>query len=1095
MSFGVGVGDIITVTNLAWNTVQHEVADPDSIINRSNDDNARELAQLVAGCKDMLEEVDLIILKYNALGDGKHGKGKRAWQKIKFGNNEMQELTELRQKLSHHTASITVFLNLLSIGSQRRVEKQMIHQGGDLNELRLTVNSMLARMMSKDQSAEGSVLTIFSGDDQSVWKSFRRELIKDGYDSSVISQHMDTIKAYIEELADKGVIDEPYEINQEQILQPTVDEYTQKQLARDRWQKISKHEPQNLVISGLASPEFVPEFDRISRMHNSTDTALPKLNDGGKSCLMTSDNNGAEHKSTSLRLKKLWPETESMDFNSTFNIITISEGQDNPFSTTSWHRVYTDLSAIITECQVFRYDYQISDSTGRVWVSLVYQGQLLLETIFGHKNGSLSQPLMFLCYGLGGLVLKRALTLAYEKPLDPASQFLVAMNAGIVLLGTPHPLYIDCSQWARLHLILKSNTSISQSFLADAGRDVARMANVSSGFDKLRLEVPVISVYESKESRIRVNYWRSIKVVLVGRSLASTSQRSQTLIGIDSDHAQLCRLSTENTSFRYALNTLVTAISRKGFDKAPDNDSELRQLRPLSCKPSRHIEVFAQSYPTPYSDQMDCGSRYSESARLLLGRRKSKYLAGVVGQGVEVDLEPPIIVSSRRPKLSPKLPCYVIQQKSTNPDFWGRRDILTQIDDILLPIKHVPAATTRSLCVVLGGLGGIGKTQIAMHYALTRKTKFDAIFWVQANNDAMIAQGFTNIAENLGLVSSSETSDPVFCRSVALEWLSLPIKSISSQEGSSAPATTGASYLLVFDNADDPEITRQYWPILKTGAILITSRCPWMSQNHYQSIHVQVEPLSPVDGGAMLRKLVVSDDSSENAKSSVTLAAKLGGHPLAIAQLAGLIISKDLTIERSLDIYEKEDVCAFSRWPSQPTSTEDSSMCSIFTVWDRSLGDLSTEATSLLQTISFLESGCISEHIWLTELNATIRLPYAQTDEAYSKAREELQFSSFIQRFVESEEISIHCLVQKVVIHRMSDTDKLAAFGRAVYLVRQVWPHGKHWFLGNPHPQASLERLVPHVQKLKLEYEKMDATGLNLETNIAMAELLQISGW
>ena len=88
------------------------------------------------------------------------------------------------------------------------------------------------------------------------------------------------------------------------------------------------------------------------------------------------------------------------------------------------------------------------------------------------------------------------------------------MNSGIVFLGTPHPLYIDCSQWARLNLILKLNACVSQSFLAEAERDVARMANVSSGFDKLRLKVPIMSVYEEKESRIRLNYWRSIKVVV-----------------------------------------------------------------------------------------------------------------------------------------------------------------------------------------------------------------------------------------------------------------------------------------------------------------------------------------------------------------------------------------------------------------------------------------------------------------------------------------------------------------------------------------------------------------------------------------------------
>ena len=469
----------------------------------------------------------------------------------------------------------------------------------------------------------------------------------------------------------------------------------------------------------------------------------------------------------------------------------------------------------------------------------------------------------------------------------------------------------------------------------------------------------------------------------------------------------------------------------------------------------------------------------------------------MVGQGIEVDIEPPVIASFIKRKAFAKLPCYMLPPESANPDFWGRKDILTQLDDILLPIKqetHVSMAT-RSPCVVLGGMGGIGKTQIAMHYALTRKTQFDAIFWVQADNDAKLAQGFVDIAVSLGLVSGSESVDPALCRSIALEWLSLPIKSLPPTNGHSTPTTTGASYLLVFDNADDPQITSQYWPTSRTGAILITSRCPWMSQKHYQSIHIQVKPLSPMDGGAMLRKLVSCDWNSENAKSSVTLATTFGGHPVAIVQLAGLINSKNLTLEQSLNIYEKKNSSAFGRWSSQPARTEDVYIYSTLTVWDRSLGELSAESTSLLQTISFLEPCCIPEYILLPELNITIELAFPRTAEAYSKAREELYSSSLIQWFEESDEISIHCLVQEVVIHRMSDDHKLVAFGQALYLVRQAWPHGKDWLLGDPPQQAFLERLVPHVQKLKVEYEKLNATRLKLETKIAMAELLQTSGW
>lgn len=77
-----------------------------------------------------------------------------------------------------------------------------------------------------------------------------------------------------------------------------------------------------------------------------------------------------------------------------------------------------------------------------------------------------------------------------------------------------------------------------------------------------------------------------------------------------------------------------------------------------------------------------------------------------------------------------------------NKGFLGRTDILKTIDEHLFPSTG-PAAL-RSLA--LHGLGGVGKTQIALTYAYSKLDEIDAIFWIPAEQELSLQQGFTRIA-------------------------------------------------------------------------------------------------------------------------------------------------------------------------------------------------------------------------------------------------------------------------------------------------------------------------------------------------------------
>lgn len=236
MSFGYAIGDVIAVTQLAWNTVQNarkacgehdeltrevlslhvvlrrleqEVEKPENPINEVNSGGTHreELRVIFDGCKKVLNILDQVLTKYNALSERERS-GRKLWQQIRFGNGKMTNLAEMRGKLTYYTSAMSLFLNMVSVGTMGRVERQMNNAGGDLKEIKVAVNSITAHLMSKSTRHEGSILTAYADDDRAVWKEFRRELLEDGFSSSVIRKHKDLIKAYIEELGSRGLLDE-----------------------------------------------------------------------------------------------------------------------------------------------------------------------------------------------------------------------------------------------------------------------------------------------------------------------------------------------------------------------------------------------------------------------------------------------------------------------------------------------------------------------------------------------------------------------------------------------------------------------------------------------------------------------------------------------------------------------------------------------------------------------------------------------------------------------------------------------------------------------------------------------------------------------
>lgn len=141
--------------------------------------------------------------------------------------------------------------------------------------------------------------------------------------------------------------------------------------------------------------------------------------------------------------------------------------------------------------------------------------------------------------------------------------------------------------------------------------------------------------------------------------------------------------------------------------------------------------------------------------------------------------------------------------------FVGRDSERERIAEILRPVQGLQ----KQRRLVLGGMGGVGKTQLAITYAGTQPSYYSSVFWLNAASDAALNASFQSIAslifdvEDTRLLESKEIIRRVH------QWLS---------------DSRNTGWLLVFDNYDDPgqfDINDCY-PPASHGSILITTRLP-----------------------------------------------------------------------------------------------------------------------------------------------------------------------------------------------------------------------------------------------------------------------------
>ncbi|WP_155123527.1 MULTISPECIES: FxSxx-COOH system tetratricopeptide repeat protein [unclassified Actinoplanes] len=331
-----------------------------------------------------------------------------------------------------------------------------------------------------------------------------------------------------------------------------------------------------------------------------------------------------------------------------------------------------------------------------------------------------------------------------------------------------------------------------------------------------------------------------------------------------------------------------------------------------------------------------------------------------------------------------------------NAYFSGRTDLLHRIRDTLQSTSEAAV-----LPHALQGLGGVGKTQVALEYAYRFSSLYKLVFWIPADDEQAIRRSMVSLGKALDM---PETADVQYMIDNTLDAIRV--------------GAQYSSWLLVFDNATDVKTVRKYIPSGDKGHVLITSRnAEWRGVSNF----IEVDVFTPEESLAFLRQRWEHLDP-EQAR---LLTERLGHLPLALNQAAAFHAETGIHLAEYLanydDLVETVTGTVPADYPRPVAAT-----------WQMNFDQLRKEnpaAAQLLQLCCFLSSEPISIPMLRSGRGAALRpeLKKAlQNELSFRRAVQALGKYALAQIDPSRDFMTVHSLVRAVLRDSLGDDDRAA---------------------------------------------------------------------
>lgn len=355
----------------------------------------------------------------------------------------------------------------------------------------------------------------------------------------------------------------------------------------------------------------------------------------------------------------------------------MTEAWVDPETGTLWLRDFLLEAIPVARVLTFGYDASPHSFHGANCANTIQKhAHTLVASLQADRSieGCDHRPIIFICHGLGGLIVKKALSYSASRTSAQVAHLytIFVSTYGILFFGTPHSS-VDISSWPSskstrgldFRLGLKDKHPDSS-----INGDSVTFEVITDQFAPLMKQFRVFFFWEEVQTQFGSRYEFVVKESSAAPILDNT-ERS----GIDAPHSRMVKFSTRNCS---SYRTVIAALSRY-CSEAP--------------------KVIAHRW---------------EVALEMLARARSNEAFELAG--LAFDICDNNLFSHKRDALEKSRNRHFYPPQETAADFVGREDISGILEDTLLS-PDIDLSVRRQTRFVVYGMGGSGKTQLCSKFA------------------------------------------------------------------------------------------------------------------------------------------------------------------------------------------------------------------------------------------------------------------------------------------------------------------------------------------------------------------------------------------
>ena len=330
---------------------------------------------------------------------------------------------------------------------------------------------------------------------------------------------------------------------------------------------------------------------------------------------------------------------------------------------------------------------------------LPFANSLVAELCADRQLGdALKRPIIFVCHGFGGLLVKRALAFSSTRRAQAVEHLRSVFTStyAIIFLGTPHNGVHKDSLLLRYQHLTHDGPGPSQ-FMLNLLKDSELLREITDQFEPLRKKFAIYNFWEQRKTQVG-----RFSAYVVEEDSAAPIWDDAERCGILAAHDGMNKFANaHDQGYRVILGALVRYIGsapsliqyRWEKDLEALEHERQREAEDLMKPPMQHL----------FSDD---GNKFNRNEWFIIPHCSVTY-------------------------------------------FTGRHHHANIVREKLGQVGHLDAANRHKVCVIYG-LGGAGKTQFCLRYAEDNKSRYWGVFWIDASNEENAENSYAELGRYMG---------------------------------------------------------------------------------------------------------------------------------------------------------------------------------------------------------------------------------------------------------------------------------------------------------------------------------------------------------